>query len=106
VVSATEWENFFELRIHEDAEVHFQKLATLMKGSIDKSTPRVIVDGEWHLPFISGEEKGEIWSKYADAPEVLKKVSAGRCARVSYLTHDGKRDFDEDVKLFEKMAMA
>jgi hypothetical protein len=35
--------------------------------------------------------------------ERLAMVSAGRCARVSYLTHDGKRDLDEDVKLAEKL---
>ena len=27
----------------------------------------------------------------------------GRCARVSYLTHDGKRDLREDIKLHDKL---
>ena len=31
------------------------------------------------------------------------KVSAARCARVSYLTHDGKRDPQADLDLYEKL---
>src|ERR1039457_4219435 len=31
------------------------------------------------------------------------KVSAGRCARVSYLTHDGKRDPQEDLRLHDSL---
>lgn len=35
--------------------------------------------------------------------EVKKKISVARCARVSYLTHDGKRDIEKDLELFEKL---
>lgn len=31
----------------------------------------------------------------------LKKISVGRCARVSYLTHDGKRDTQADIDLHD-----
>ena len=34
--------------------------------------------------------------------ETLRRVSAARCGRVSYLTQDGRRDLDEDLKLFER----
>jgi len=33
----------------------------------------------------------------------LKKVSAGRCARLSYLTHEGKRDLQADVDLCDRL---
>jgi hypothetical protein len=35
--------------------------------------------------------------------ERLKKISAGRCARLSYLTHDGKRDYKEDIALHDRL---
>ncbi len=35
--------------------------------------------------------------------EDLKKISAARCARVSYLTHDGNRDIAKDVELCERL---
>lgn len=34
----------------------------------------------------------------------LKKVATGRCARVSYLTHDGKRDAEKDVELHDRLS--
>ncbi len=34
------------------------------------------------------------------------KVSVGRCARVSYLTHDGKRDLAQDVRLHDQLLAA
>jgi len=33
----------------------------------------------------------------------IVEVCVGRCARVSYLTHDGKRDPQADVQLFERL---
>lgn len=33
----------------------------------------------------------------------IRKISAGRCARVSYLTHDGKRDPQADIDLCERL---
>jgi thymidylate synthase ThyX len=38
---------------------------------------------------------------YAD----LAKISVGRCARVSYLTHEGKRDPNEDVALHDRLVV-
>ena len=34
--------------------------------------------------------------------EYLRKISVARCARVSYLTHDGKRDYAKDIELHDK----
>lgn len=40
----------------------------------------------------------------AERDLLLKKVSVGRCARVSYLTHEGKRDLEKDIELHDKLA--
>jgi hypothetical protein len=98
VVTATEWENFFELRLHKDAQPEIQILATKMKEAIDKSTPMLIDFNECHLPYISSDEK----SKYTS--DILCKMSSARCCRVSYLKHDGTLpSVEDDISLCEKL---
>lgn len=97
VVSATETDNFFELRDHKDAQPEFQDLAKKMKASMDASVPRKLSTGEWHLPYIRDNER-------VISPDILKRVSAARTARVSYLTHDGKIPIIvDDLKLHERL---
>lgn len=97
LITATEWNNFFRLRCHSDAEVHFQKIATMIREAMAESTPTRLNITNWHLPFIQDDELGHHDS-------VLKRVSVARCARVSYLTHDGNRDIQKDLDLFEKLS--
>ena len=96
IMTATEWENFFRLRCHPDAEIHFQKIAGLIREAKAASTPTPLAAGEWHLPFSQDDERG------MDA-ELLKQSSVARCARVSYLTHDGVPSLKKDAELFERL---
>jgi thymidylate synthase ThyX len=100
IVTATEWDNFFGLRCHPDAQPEFQTIAIMMKESLKASTPVLLQDGEWHLPLISEEDK--VHSSVATTSE-LARISAGRCARVSYLTHDGRRDPVQDIALCDRL---
>ena len=91
------WANFFALRCHEKAEPHINKIANMAKAAISKSTPNKLAYGQWHLPLIgfAGDE---------DIPvKDLSKISAARCARVSYLTHNGVRDVEKDLDLYNKL---
>lgn len=104
VVTATDWSNFFALRRHKDAAPEIQKPANLMWDAMEASTPREVVDGDWHLPFVEGVDRPELvkggWSM-----EEIAKISCARCARVSYLTHEGRRDPMADFKMAnEKLA--
>jgi len=91
-------ENFFELRDHPAAQYEIQVLARAMKEALNSVTPRVLENGEWHLPFIRETEK--------HLPiETLLKVSTSRCARISYFTHEGKEStVEEDERLWTKLA--
>ena len=100
IITATEWNNFFRLRVHPAAEKHFNLLASLVKEAMTISIPEELTVGEWHLPYITDVERTAP-IKYDIA--TLKKISAARCARVSYLTHDGKRDPQSDLDLFAKL---
>jgi thymidylate synthase ThyX len=96
IISATEWDNFFNLRLADNAQPEMRVTAQHMRAAIDASKPTPVALGKWHLPLVQDDERS--------LPiEQLKKVSAARCARVSYLTHDGKRDIEKDVELCERL---
>jgi len=96
IVTATEWDNFFKLRLAENAQPEIRVAALHMRAAIDASKAAAIGDGEWHLPLMQDDERSL-------PVEQLKKISAARCARVSYLTHDGKRDIEKDIELCERL---
>jgi len=98
IITSTEWANFFELRDHPDAQPEIQELARMMKIAMDASRPESIAQGEWHLPYITSEEK-TIYSQ-----EELLKASTARCARVSYSNHDGSiPNIAKDIDLHDKL---
>lgn len=134
LMSATEWNNFFRLRCHSDAEIHFQKIAGMVRDELRASVPQELKAAEWHLPYFDDKQdvpqlkielaygvgdgrridaltqdeavafkrgnEGEdmrVFYKYA------KMISSGRCARLSYLTQDGKRSFNEDIALCQRL---
>lgn len=113
LVSSTEWENFFQLRDHPDAQPEIQVLARAIKKAMAENTPKLLQPGEWHLPYVTDEDYGwEYQCLEGDTPkhfathsnEDLIKISCARCARVSYLTHDGKQpSIESDLKLYDRL---
>lgn len=105
VMTATEWDNFFLLRNHKDAQPEIQVLASSMQVAMDMSRPETLMLGEWHLPYVSKEEIVE--QKHRGTFNNLQKMSAARCARVSYMKHDGQRPtLEEDIKLYERLVIS
>jgi thymidylate synthase ThyX len=98
IVTATEWDNFWNLRCHPDAQPEIRLIAEKMRAAVEASEPAELGLDEWHLPLIRPEDREQVASI-----EDLVKVSAGRCARVSYLTHDGRRDLQADVDLHDRL---
>lgn len=104
IVTATEWENWFKLRCHPDAQPEIGWVAKEMQRQYIANAPHFLQPGEWHLPLVDWGDKTAIVFKTKEAQDpFFCKVSAGRCARVSYLTHDGRRDMNEDVGLADKL---
>lgn len=106
IVTATDWDNFFELRDHEDADPNIRALAVAMREAM-YGTQLICRDhnwsheSSWHLPYVTKEERA---ANRFD-PMFLAKLSAARCARVSYLTHEGKvPSVAEDLALYERLA--
>lgn len=108
IVSSTEWSNFFHLRNNPMAQPEIQTIACMMQELYAENVPDMLDYEEWHLPLISHEDYALAFAttNTSDSNELMglmTKVSVGRCARVSYLTHDGKRDLRADVELHDAL---
>lgn len=117
IVSATEFENFFALRAHKDAQPELQKLAFLMLDEYNKSEPKRLNVGEWHIPFgdkidqakleiletkVYGERQQQTYYWYQQQ-ELKTKIAVARCARISYYNFEGKDDYEADIKLCDRL---
>lgn len=101
IITATEWDNFFNLRTHPDAQPEIQALAGEMLTVYQASTPELLQPGEWHLPFVTTEERARL------SIETLRKCVTARCARVSYLNHDGSEPkMTKDAELHDNLLAA
>lgn len=100
IVTATEWDNFYFLRRDSDAQPEIQALANAMWLAHQNARPIELKLDQWHLPYITN------WPTDPNPLdlETLKKCSVARCARVSYLTHDGAEpSVEKDLALFSKL---
>ena len=97
IVTATEFDNFFKLRRHKDAQPEIHKLADKMFEAMAKSNPLKLTDNKWHLPYVSLEER----EQYSLNDQLA--VSVSRCARVSYLNTDKKSSLKQERELFERL---
>lgn len=105
--TGSEWDNFFHLRCHKDAHPDIRMLAEKMRDEFTSSTPKALDYNEWHMPLIFDDDYDDAILENPTNPlavqEKLCKISVGRCARVSYLTHDGKRDHSKDIELYDRL---
>lgn len=114
VVTATAYENWDSLRLDTDAQPEIRAAAVALREAREASKPRILAEGEWHLPYVSDEDKNivaaNVGREFLSEAEVnaktwmaLGRISAARCARTSYLTQDGKRDLNEDLVLYDRL---
>lgn len=96
VVTGTAFENFFAQRCSPMAQPEIRAVAEAMEVVYDKSTPQSLEIDEWHLPYVNDDDAGT-------DQDLLVQISAARCARVSYLTQDGKRDPEADLTLYRRL---
>lgn len=103
IVTATEWDNFFKLRLHKDAQPEMMVLAEHMKKAMDESIPVELQPGDWHLPYVDLNEFDDSGDPISEAI----KCSVARCARVSNLNHDNSTpDISKDIALADMLLVA
>ena len=103
VMTATDWNNFFHLRNHKDAQPEFQALCKAMKNALDvyisQGKMETLKEGEWFVPYY----QDGVWRKQKNVLnqpidesghtlEEAKAISASCCAQTSYRKSDDTLD--------------
>lgn len=99
VLTATDWDNFFHLRVNPAAQGELCRAAEMMQEALAKSEPRPINYGDWHLPYVEPDEAFDLEVKGLN----VTQISAARSARVSYLNQNGVRDVQDDLDLYGRL---
>ena len=82
VVTSTEWENFFWLRNHPDAQPEIKELARLALIAINQATAVELKAGDWHVPYFMNGQWLHNWNSVS--LEDALAISSSCCAQVSY----------------------
>ena len=97
------------------AEIHMQALAEAMWDAMNESTPKLLKEGEWHIPFgdqmdedkietlLHGPYRASYVRKEGDVQQAKIEIAIARCARLSYMTFDGEIDYEKDLKLYDTL---
>lgn len=111
IVTATNWNNFFHLRCHKDAQPEIKVLAELAKKALEESVPFQLDAGEYHVPFVERvrEEEGlkyllppddEGYQFYCTPADAVK-VSASVCAQTSFRALD--YSLDKALAIYDRL---
>ena len=90
IVTATEYDNWFNLRDHSDAQPEIHELASCMRQAMEASEPMRLNYNEWHVPYVERRRTENTKRMYyvvngqALTDQEAIKVSASCCAQVSY----------------------
>ena len=113
IVTSTDWDNFWKQRCSPLAQPEIRVAAECMLKAYEESKPTLLRPGQWHTPLIQSDEIDTVFYEYLrnnsiklSSLELRKRVSVARCARVSYLTHQGTRDISADLALYDKLISA
>ena len=94
IVTSTDWQNFFDLRCHADADPTIRALADAMRDAYEDSEP---TETMFHVPLVPEFNKDKPLRPYM-------MMSAARAARVSYLNHDNSQpDTERDLELATRL---
>lgn len=103
VVTGTEWDNFFWLRLHKDADPHIAELARVMLHAYQQTESVGLDDNCWHVPFFDrGYWTPDIHGHYGITAQEAIHHSMSCCAQTSYRKLDMSEGKAEDIirKLF------
>jgi thymidylate synthase ThyX len=103
VLTSTDFNNWFWLRNHPDADPTIKALAEVMYDEYTTSLPAVLHDGEWHMPYVAqGRTDGKQMFFNEEDNSVLSveqalKLSSSCCAQVSYRKNDSSLEKAEVI---------
>ena len=118
ILTGTDFENFFALRAHKDAEIHIAELAEKMLAAYNNSNPKQLNVGDFHIPFgdrfdttrlesLYYSDKFRIgqtqFSQVSPFTDLKMRISIARCARISYHNYEGKDCYETDMNTCDKL---
>lgn len=115
VITGVEWDNFFNLRIHKDAQPDIMAIAAKIYALFQETAKTdipVLQPGRWHVPFVTLGKDGipvvadEHEPKRERVADWLTAIqcSAARNARASYANHDKSMPlYEKDYGTFVKL---
>jgi hypothetical protein len=114
VMSATEWQNWYWLRNHSDADPTLEDAANAMYRAHEQSVPQLLQPGEWHLPYVEEmrDDAGKQMFFVADTEgqegdliilntEEAIKVSSARTGAVSFRAVD--YGLEQCLRVYDKL---
>ena len=105
LVTATEFNNFFALRLHEDAQPEIRELAVKMQEAMQASKPQALKYGMLHLPYVESKVDNKAQVFYSNGKEITAEqatqVSCSCCAQVSYRKLD--TSLEKASEIFKKL---
>jgi thymidylate synthase ThyX len=94
IITATDWDNFIELRTASSTQEDTRKVAIRVREIINDMQ---FMNQMWHIPYVDTMNE-----KMPINDSLL--ISAARCARVSYLNHNNeKNNHEKDMKLANQL---
>lgn len=110
VMTATELDNFFWLRLDEDAQPEIFEMARCMRECLLQVEPEVLQAGEWHTPYVGHKntaQRGLLYYvqdgdelKFISKEEALA-ISSSCCAQVSYRNLDNT--YEKAMAIYERL---
>ncbi|TXN08960.1 hypothetical protein FV222_00375 [Methylobacterium sp. WL103] len=100
LVTATDWANFFALRLDKGTQPELQILAGLMDAAMVQSSPRLLSPGQWHMPFVDENERATL----TIAEQLV--LSTARCARLTIEPFDGNADYAAERARYERLVVS
>ena len=108
VVTATEYENFFWLRNHADAQPEIKRLAEVMLEALETSEPFILGPGEWHTPYhgngywipwetVRSTDGSYVVDQLGFTLQQALAISSSCCAQVSYRKLDDSLEKALDI---------
>lgn len=108
VLTATEFENFWWLRVDKDADPTIYALAEVMYKELRNSSPSLLKPGQWHTPYVYVSEKADgsfgnyyVVDEAGGSVELTLEealaISASCCAQVSYRRLNNTKDKALDI---------
>lgn len=105
-ITSTNWNNWFELRNHSDADPTIKELAEVMLEAMDLSDTDILYANDWHIPFVDfsrDEKHNQVFYSNNEivSLETALMISCSCAAQTSYRLLNSSKD--KAIEIYKKL---